>query len=155
MVRFLRLFRTRWYRSYSPIFPILWNPKSSSETLEMVICVPGHGNSIGVPRKLANTSLITKTTTKYVNNAWIWEIDFEIFLNKPNSNSLILDGFEQSEGLDRFKRYQGTCLSAWNQLKRPKSKAASCLCCTDFLSFNRVFPVKNSTLIRVAWVVYI
>jgi hypothetical protein len=31
--------------------------------------VSGHGNSIKTPRKLAISSLITKTTTKYVNNA--------------------------------------------------------------------------------------
>ena len=69
MVRFLGSFRTHWYRSYGPIFPFKQSPKSSSETLAMVYHDSGHGNSIRVPRKLANTSLITKTNTKHVNNA--------------------------------------------------------------------------------------
>jgi hypothetical protein len=35
----------------------------------MAYYVSGHGNTIGLPRSLANSSLITKTTTKQVKNA--------------------------------------------------------------------------------------
>ena len=68
---------------------------------------------------------------------------------------MILDAFGQCEGLDRFRRYQGMCLSAWNQLNRARTVAASYLYGTDFLSLNRVSPASFSTLIRVAYVEYI
>ena len=132
MVRFLRSFRMHWYRSHGPIFPILWNPKSTSETLTMVLCIPGHGNSIKAPRKLANTSLITKTNTKHVNNAWMKEYDFWNFKNKPNSVFTILDVFWQSKGLECFLRCQGICLNPQNRLKPAGSMAASCFKCTKF-----------------------
>ena len=94
MVRFLEAFRTHWYRSYSPIYPIKRNPKSTSETLAMVKHDFGHGNAIELPRKLANTSLNTKTTTNHVNNARIMKHDFKISKNKPIRDFSILDGFE-------------------------------------------------------------
>ena len=53
--------------------------------------------------------------------------DFEFFKNKPNSDSLILDGFGQSKGLDRFSGWQGTRWNAQNCLKQAGTKDASCL----------------------------
>ena len=133
MVRFLGSFRMHWHRSHGPIFPISWNPKSISETLTMVIYVPGHGNPIKAPRKLANTLLNTKTTTNWVNNAWMKEFEFWKFKNKPNSVFTILNGFEQSKGLIRFWGCQGTCWTPQKRLRMAGSRIPTCLSDTVFL----------------------
>ena len=136
MDRFLRSFRIQWHRSCWPIFPVQGNPKTMPRTLIMVICIPGHGNPIKVPRKFASLSLNTKTTTNRVNNAWIWEIEIWKFKNKPNSVFTILDVFWQSKGLESLLGYQGTCLDPQNQLKQAGTRIAISLKDTVFWVCN-------------------
>ena len=136
MVRFLRSFRMHWYRSHGPIFPFKENPKSCSGTLTMASRVSGHENAIKVPRKLAIFLLITKTNTKHVKDAWKLKYDFGFFKNKPISDFTILDGFDQSKGLDRLKRYQGMCWTPQNRLKTAGNRIALCLFATVFFELG-------------------
>ena len=50
--------------------------------------------------------------SKSVKNAWIIEIDFEKYMNKPKSDFVILDVFGWCKGLECFKGCQGMCLDA-------------------------------------------